>query len=125
MQTPLPEELPALPHVHGQPPWSVNVLTAFRVLNTAYTHARGVLYQEGSDPLRYKLVSSNIVDKMLPILEHTEADGVSRDWIEECAKVFGPLVYELQVTSLAAEGMSVASVLKKIGYSPVSCQRAR
>jgi hypothetical protein len=36
-----------------------------------------------------------------------EADGVSRPWIEACAYIFGPLVYELQVSALAAEGMCV------------------
>lgn len=100
---PLPDDLPELPP--NAQPWTVNVLGAFDTLNTSYTHALNVLYQEGSDVVRYKLVSSNIVDRMLPILEHMETEGVPHDWIEQCARIFGPLVYELQVTALAAEGV--------------------
>jgi hypothetical protein len=32
---------------------------------------------------------------------------VPRDWVDECANIFGPLVYELQVAALAAEGVCV------------------
>jgi hypothetical protein len=86
-------------------PQSANTTTAFEVLGSAYTHALGVLHQEGGDPVRYKLVSSNNVDNMIPILECMDVDGVPRHWIETCAFTFGPLVYELQVSALAAEGM--------------------
>jgi hypothetical protein len=42
---------------------------------------------------------------MIPILERMDDDGVHRHWIEGCAYIFGPLVYELQVSALAAEGV--------------------
>ena len=61
------------------------------------------LCSEDSDPIRYKLVSSNIVDTMIPVLEGMEAE-VPHPWIDETAKVLGPLVYELQVAALAAGG---------------------
>jgi hypothetical protein len=99
----LPPSIPPLPN--NPEGWSANTNAAFEVLDSAYTHALGVLHQEGGDPVRYKLVSSNIVDSMIPILERMEVDGVPRHWIEACAFIFGPLVYELQVSALAAEGM--------------------
>lgn len=102
---PLPNSLPQLPE--NAEPWSANTHAAYGVLNTAYMHALGVLRQEGGDPLRYKLVSSNIVDNMVPILERMGADGLPRNWIEECAYILGPLVFELQVSALAAEGVCV------------------
>ncbi|KAJ7443602.1 hypothetical protein B0H11DRAFT_2250518 [Mycena galericulata] len=41
---------------------------------------------------------------MIPILEGLEAI-VPRDWINDCTNIFGPLVYELQVSAFVAEGM--------------------
>ncbi|KAJ7742001.1 hypothetical protein DFH07DRAFT_50882 [Mycena maculata] len=82
---------------------------AYQVLNNAYTRALETLRQEDSDVVRYKLISSNIVDNLVPILESMEGDDVLRDWVDTCAHTLGPLVYELQVAALAAEGMSVSS----------------
>ncbi|KAJ7020134.1 hypothetical protein C8F04DRAFT_1197029 [Mycena alexandri] len=100
---PLPPSLPPLPdNLEG---WSANTDTAYNILSAGYTHARGVLHQEGGDPVRYRLVSSNIVETLVPLLERMDVDGVPRPWIETCAYLFGPLVYELQVSALAAEGV--------------------
>ncbi|KAJ7871558.1 hypothetical protein B0H13DRAFT_2349849 [Mycena leptocephala] len=101
--SPVYSSIPALPD--NPEGWSPNTNAAFEVLGSAYTHALGVLLQERGDPVRYKLVSSNIVDNMIPILERMDVDGVPRHWIETCAFVFGPLVYELQVSAVAAEGV--------------------
>lgn len=98
-----PENLPTLPFDQT---WSTNVITARQVLNNAYTRALQTLREEDSDPLRYKLLSSNVVDNLIPVLEGMEAE-VPRDWIDECVNILGPLVYELQVSTLAAEGMQV------------------
>lgn len=98
-----PENLPPLPFNN---PWSTNVITARQVLDNAYIRALQTLREEDSDPLRYMLLSSNIVDNLIPVLEGMEAD-VPRKWINECANILGPLVYELQVSALVAEGMQV------------------
>ena len=99
-----PENLPPLPP-NGQP-WGANVLTGYQVLNDAYVRALQALFQEDSDALRYRILSSNIVDNLIPILEGLETE-VPREWVEGCANIFGPLVYELQVGALAAEGVHV------------------
>jgi hypothetical protein len=97
-----PDNLPALP-LTGQP-WPANVLTGQQVLNNAYIRARQALHQEDTDSLRYKLLSSNIIDNLIPVLEGLEAE-VPRPWIDQCACILGPLVYELEVSAHAAEGV--------------------
>jgi hypothetical protein len=98
-----PENFPTLPF---DQPWSTNAITACQGLNNVYTHALQTLCEEDSDPLHYKLLYSNIFDNLIPALEGIQAE-VPRDWIDECANILGPLVYELQVSALAAEGMQV------------------
>jgi hypothetical protein len=97
-----PENIPPLPP--NAQPWTANVITGRQVLDNAYVRALQSLHQEDTDGLRYKLLSSNIIDNLIPILEGLEAE-VPRDWIDDCANIFGPLVYELQVAALAAEGV--------------------
>lgn len=97
-----PETLPDLPP--NANPWSTNVNTAHRVLNNTYVRALQALRTEGSDPVRYKLLSSNIIDTMIPVLEGMQAE-VPREWIDNCANTLGPLVYELQVSAHAGEGV--------------------
>ncbi len=97
-----PENIPPLPP--NLQPWPANVTIAHQVLDNAYIRALQSIREDGSDPLRYKLLSSNIIDNMVPILEGLEA-SVPRDWIDESVNIFGPLVYELQVVALGAEGM--------------------
>ncbi|KAJ7735204.1 hypothetical protein B0H16DRAFT_1731466 [Mycena metata] len=97
-----PENLPPLP-LNAQL-WSANVIAGHQVLDNAYTRALAALHEEDSDTLRYKLLSSNIVDNLIPILEGLEND-MPRDWIDDCARLLGPLVYKLEVAALAAEGV--------------------
>lgn len=98
-----PNDLPPLPP--NPLPWTANVVTARQVLSSAFVRALAALREEDSDAVRYKLLSSNIVDNLIPVLENMEGDGAPRDWVEACAHILGPLVYELQVAALAAEGM--------------------
>ncbi|KAJ7929826.1 hypothetical protein B0H13DRAFT_2310216 [Mycena leptocephala] len=72
-----PENLPPLPP-NGQP-WGANVVTGRQVLEDAYIRALQALHQEDSDALRYKLLSSNIIDNLLPVLEGLERE-VPTDW---------------------------------------------
>ncbi|KAK7027069.1 hypothetical protein R3P38DRAFT_2527204 [Favolaschia claudopus] len=97
-----PENIPDFPPSNA--PWPANVITAHQVLNNWYHRALEILLQEDSDPLRYKMHSAHIIDRSIPVLEGLEAQ-VPREWIDECANLLGPLVYELEVAALAAEGM--------------------
>jgi hypothetical protein len=96
-----PDNLPPLP---PNLVWGANVITGRQVLDDAYVRALEALHQEDSDTLRYKLISSNIIDNLLPVLEGLVTE-VPWDWIDECANLLGPLVYELQLAALAAEGV--------------------
>jgi hypothetical protein len=100
-----PNNLPPLPP--NPYVWSASALQAHQVLDSAYTRALETLRREASEGVRYKLLSSNIVNNMVPILERTEEDGVPREWVNNCAENLGPLVYELEVAALAAEGLCV------------------
>ncbi|KAJ7215589.1 hypothetical protein GGX14DRAFT_562803 [Mycena pura] len=95
-----PDNIPPLP----PNPWSTNVQNAYHVIDGAYTRALQALRAEDGDALRYKLLSSNIIDTMIPVLEGMEGE-VPREWIDSCAHTLGPLVYELQVSAHAAEGV--------------------
>ncbi|KAJ7041724.1 hypothetical protein C8F04DRAFT_1176814 [Mycena alexandri] len=97
-----PDNIPALPQ--NPLPWSANVITARQLLDNVYVRALQTLREEDSDPLRYKLLSSNIIDTMIPVLEGMDGE-VPQLWIHACAEIFGPLVYELQVSALTAEGI--------------------
>lgn len=98
-----PTVIPPLPHTAGG--WSINVVNNHHILNNAFNRALGVLRQEDSDPLRLRVVSENLVNDMVPILEGMESDGISREYIEQCAHALGPLVYELHVAALSLDGV--------------------
>ncbi|KAJ7701689.1 hypothetical protein B0H16DRAFT_1617441, partial [Mycena metata] len=98
-----PENLPPLPL--NPSPWTANVIAAYGVLDSAFTRALDALRQEDSDAVRYRLLSSNVTDNLVPVLDNMESEGVPRDWVISCAEILGPLVYELEVVALAAEGI--------------------
>lgn len=98
-----PSAIPPLPHTVGG--WSINVVNAHHILDDAFKRALAVLRQEDSDPLRLRVVSENLVNDMVPILEGMESDGISREYIEQCIHALGPLVYELHVSALSLDGV--------------------
>lgn len=103
MDNEIPAIFPPLPY--NNVGWTLNVVNAHKILHNAFMHGKMVLQQEDSDPLRFRIVSENLVNDMVPILEGMEVDGVSREFIEQCVHVLGPLVYELEVTALSSEGV--------------------
>lgn len=94
---------PALPH--NPAGWSTNIHNAHTILDNAFSHGLDILRQDDSDPLRCRVVSENLVNQMVPILESLEGDGVPQDFVHTCIQVLGPLVYELEVAALSAEGV--------------------
>lgn len=72
----LQTEFPPLPYnLDG---WSANVINAHKLVGKSVKHALTILRQEDSDPLRFCIVSDNLVNNMLPILESMRS--------EECPK---------------------------------------
>ncbi|KAJ7790734.1 hypothetical protein B0H14DRAFT_2625727 [Mycena olivaceomarginata] len=61
--------------------------------------------KEDSEAVQYRVLSSNIIDNLVPVLEGMEGEEVPTGWVDSCTGILGPLVYELQVMALATEGI--------------------
>ncbi|KZT21001.1 hypothetical protein NEOLEDRAFT_1182072 [Neolentinus lepideus HHB14362 ss-1] len=100
----LAAELPPLPLALEGEEWSCNIQNGYNVLCELYEKSRRIVLQDDVDPVQLKLLSEKVFNDSLPILEGMEQDGVPTDWVHTCAHTFGPLIYELEMASLAAEG---------------------
>jgi hypothetical protein len=99
----VPDSLPPLPeNVNG---WPANVLAAYQILGSSYAHALALSHQEDGEPLRLNLASEKLVNEMVPILEQLELEGLGQAFTHGCAHAIGPLVCELKLAAMAAEGM--------------------
>jgi hypothetical protein len=96
-----------LPHFPESPSggWPANVQIAHQLIETAFTHGLSLLHQEDGEPLRLTLASERLVNETVPILEQLECEGVPQEFTFACAHAIGPLVCELKMAALAAEGM--------------------
>jgi hypothetical protein len=103
MNTVIPEYWPDLPH--SQDGWSANVLHAYQLVKGAFERAVLLLRQEDGDPIRLNLTSEGLVNDMVPILEQMEGEGVPSEFTHACAHILGPVVFELRMASMAAEGV--------------------
>jgi hypothetical protein len=108
MDSNVPIDFPPLPD-HGSTVggWSANIQEAHRILDNAFRHALTLLRQEGGDPLRLSHASEQLVNDSVRILERMEESGISPGFTQQCANAIGPLVFELEVAALAAEGVYV------------------
>lgn len=64
-----PAQFPALPLTRAQFNWSPDVLKAHNIIAIAYERASVLLLQEEADPLRLRIHSEQVVNKLFPILE--------------------------------------------------------
>ncbi|KAJ7170389.1 hypothetical protein C8R43DRAFT_1152944 [Mycena crocata] len=99
----VPESLPPLPENPNG--WPANIHAAYVLLEGAFAHATLLLHQEDGEPLRLNLASEKLVNEMVPILEQLELESVSQEFTHACAHAIGPLVCELKVAAMAAEGV--------------------
>jgi hypothetical protein len=104
----IPAEFPPLPSdgtiVGG---WPANVHEAHNILRNNFHHSLTLLRQEGGDPIHLNQASEQLVDDSVRILERMEEAGVPAEYTYQCANAIGPLVFELEVAALAAEGVYV------------------
>jgi hypothetical protein len=97
-------DLPPLPeNLYGG--WPADVYIAYQRIETAFTHGSTLLHQEDGEPLRLNLASEKLVNDAVPILEQLERQGVPSEFTHACAHAIGPLVCELKMAALAAQGM--------------------
>jgi hypothetical protein len=92
--------------------WPANIWEAHNVLQNTFHHGLTLVRQEGGDPIRLNHTSEQLMNDSVRILERMEESGVSPDFTRKCADVIGPLVFELEVASLAAEGVYVSLALQ-------------
>jgi hypothetical protein len=103
MDSNIPIDFPPLPD-HG---WSANIREAHHILHNAFHHALALLRQEGGDPLHLSHASEQLTNDSVRILERMEESGISPEFTQQCANAIGPLVFELEIAALAAEGVYV------------------
>jgi hypothetical protein len=103
-----PIDFPPLPdHSSIASGWPANVQEAHRILHDVFHRALTLLRQEGGDPLRLSHASEQLTNDSVRMLERMEESGVSPGFTQQCANAIGPLVFELEVAALAAEGVYV------------------
>ncbi|TFY80937.1 hypothetical protein EWM64_g3074 [Hericium alpestre] len=70
------------------------------MLEDAYQHARRLLRQEDSDPLRLRVIAARL-HSMVPLLTQLAAEVDDRLWAELCAQYLGRLIGQLRRTASA------------------------
>jgi hypothetical protein len=100
-------EFPPLPRGTTAGRWPANIHEAHNILQTNFRHGLTLLRQEGGDPIRLNQASERLVNDSVRILERMEESEVPVEYTYQCANTIGPLVFELEVAALAAEGVYV------------------
>lgn len=106
---PHPSELPDLPETPDHFQWGVNVHQAHNIITTAYTRADTLLRQEEADPVRLRVHSDQIANRIIPILEALEPEVGDQAWITECAETLGCLMVDLVRAAATADKVYVDS----------------
>jgi glutathione S-transferase len=102
---PHPSEFPLLPEVPNNFQWGANVLEAHNIITTAYNRADTLLRQEEADPVRLRVHSDQIANRIVPILEALEPEVGDQPWIAQCADTLGHLMVDLVRAATAADTM--------------------
>ncbi|KAJ6491345.1 hypothetical protein C8R47DRAFT_1214733 [Mycena vitilis] len=105
-----PAQFPALPLTPEEFNWSPAVLEAHNIITTAYDRAATLLRQEEPDPLRLRIHSEQVLDKLVPILEHLVPEVGDYGWLEDCAAALGELTVGLERSAIIADGIEHAKV---------------
>lgn len=100
-----PAQFPALPLTPEEFNWSPDVLQVHNIIVAAYDRASTLLRQEEADPLRLRIHSEQVLDKLVPLLEALVPEVGDQTWLEACASALGEIVVELERSALAADGM--------------------
>ncbi|KAF7336293.1 hypothetical protein MVEN_02177600 [Mycena venus] len=90
--------------------WSADVYLAYQLIETAFGHGLTLLHQEDGEPLRLNLASERLVNESVPLLEQLERQGIPTAFTFACAHAIGPLVCELKLAALAAQGIERQNV---------------
>ncbi|KAJ7810621.1 hypothetical protein B0H13DRAFT_2384496 [Mycena leptocephala] len=105
-----PAQFPALPLTPEEFNWSPDVLRAHDIITTAYERPSTLPRQEEPDPLRLRIHSEQIVDKLVPILEALVPEVGDQNWLEASAHALGQITVDLQRSAITAEGIEHAKL---------------
>jgi hypothetical protein len=100
-----PAQFPPLPRTPEEFNWSHDVLQAHDIIATAYERASTLLRQEEGDPLRLRIHSEQVVDKLVPVLEALVPEVGDQTWLKACANALGELTVQLERSATIADGM--------------------
>jgi hypothetical protein len=104
----IPTDFPLLPSdgtiIGG---WPENIHEAHNILRNNFHHGLILLRQEDGNPICLNQASEHLVNDSVRILERMEETGVSAEYTHQCASAIGPIVFELEVAALAAEGVYI------------------
>ncbi|KAJ6452931.1 hypothetical protein C8R45DRAFT_1112712 [Mycena sanguinolenta] len=103
-------QFPALPQTPDGFNWNPDVLRAHMILSTAYNRAATLLCQEEADPMRLRIHSEQIAQKMLRILEALVPEIGDQAWIESAATAFGQLTVALEQAATIVTGVENSKI---------------
>jgi hypothetical protein len=108
-------EFPPLPDVSPiLGGWPANIQEAHNVLQNTFHHGLTLVWQEGGNTIQLNHTSEQLMNDSVQILERMEESGVSPDFTRQCASIIGPLVFELEIAALAAEGVYVQFISSEL-----------
>lgn len=102
-----PTDFPPLPLTPEEFNWSPDVLRAHDIITTAYDRASALLRQDEGDPLRLRVHSEQVVNRLVPILEALVPEVGDQRWLEASANALGAITVELERSAIVAEGRCV------------------
>ena len=93
---------------------SANTIRAYNIISGAYNRAHQVLCEQDSDPLRLRIHSERLFNRIVPLLKALEAEvhglEVGLYWILDCSRIIGSIITELEHAAINAERMYVLAI---------------
>ncbi len=90
--------LQPFPPIPAPPPgqiWPAEVHEGYHVLSDAYGRSRQLLRLEDGDPIRLRLHSERITQRVLPVAEHLTNRIQDQHWSQLCMATLQSLIDEL------------------------------
>ncbi|KAJ7496212.1 hypothetical protein B0H11DRAFT_2385644, partial [Mycena galericulata] len=103
-------QFPALPRTQDEFNWSPDVLQAHNIITAAYERASVLLRQEEPDPLRLRIHSEQVLNKLIPILEALVPEVGDQSWLEAGADALGQITVDLERSAVIADGIEHAKL---------------
>ncbi|KAJ3510376.1 hypothetical protein NLJ89_g4718 [Agrocybe chaxingu] len=100
-----PPHLPDLPQCHGNQEWSNDILAAYEILASLYSHGIRFLRSEDPEPLQLHLHSEHIHDQAIPILKALDIEMQHSPWVATAATFILEVGLDLERVARALDFM--------------------